>query len=95
MVTRIYGHELRIQVLAALTTIPQVQRVNYLEYWNDQSYLIFLDPNDQAAQQPVEAALKSVTQATEGARSSTISWRFYSMKDAVPSSATLYQRTTA
>jgi hypothetical protein len=94
MITRLYGHELREKVLATLTAIPQVQRVNYLEYWNDQSYLVFLDPNDEAAQQAVEAALKSVAQATEGARSSSLTWRFYATTAAVPSSATLYQRST-
>ena len=90
--SRLYGQELRTAILDLLQAIPEVARVNYLEYWNDQTYLIFLDPSTDETRATVESALKAYLDATAGGRAWGVRWRFYSLQDAVPSSATLYRR---
>ena len=93
MTPRLYGQELRDAIVSLLSSIPEVQRVNYLEYWNDQTYLIFLNPADQPAKENVEAQLKAYIEGPGAARSSGVRWYFKSITDPVPSSATLWRRT--
>ncbi len=89
--TRLYGQELRTQIVALLTQIPQVKRINYLEYWNDHNYLIFLDPNTAENQQKVEAALKDYLNTQGASRHWTVQHHFKAVTDPVPSSITLYR----
>ena len=89
---RLYGHELRTAILSFVSSLPEVARVNYLEYWNDQTYLIFLDPSTEDTRDGVETRLKLFLETDVAARSWGVRWRFYSTLDPVPSSATLWRR---
>jgi len=90
---RLYGQELRDAIVSLLSTIPEVHRVNYLEYWNDHTYLIFLDPADDATKEKVEAQLKTYLEGPGRDRGWGVRWYFKSITDGVPSSATLWHRT--
>jgi len=89
---RLYGQELREAIVSLLVTIPEVARVNYLEYWNDHTYLIFLDPCTDETRSKVEARLQTFLNGPGAARSAGVRWHFRSTADAVPSSATLWRR---
>jgi hypothetical protein len=89
---RLYGHELRDAIVYLLSTIPQVHRINYLEYWNDQTFIIFLDPADEATKQNVESNLKTYLDGPGAARSAGVRWYLKHITDPVPSSATFWHR---
>ena len=91
-VSPMYGHELRSSIIAALAALPMVARINYLEYWNDQTFLIFLDPCTETTRTEVESRLNELLLSDLRGRSSGVRWRFFSVIDPVPSSATLYRR---
>ena len=89
---RLYGEELRTAILSLLRSLPEVARVNYLEYWNDHTYLVFLEPCTDQARDKVGSDLKTFLDTEVPHRAWGVRWRFLSLQDPVPSSATLYRR---
>lgn len=90
-----FSHELRTAVVEALKTVPEVQRVNHLEYWSEEIFFVVVDPNSDQAQEKAGAVVESLLKGLDRPNHSPVRLRFFGADQSLPSSATLFRRHAA
>ena len=87
-----FTHELKTAIIEALQAVPEVRQVNHLEYWAEDIYFVVLQPNNDESRGKAETALAALLQHPGNIRPNRVRLRYFSTRDLLPSSATLYQR---
>jgi hypothetical protein len=89
----IYGHELRVAIVQALSAVPEVRLVAFLQFAGVQQYFIRLLPSTPEAAAAVDAAARGVTAALHPEIATGVQWRVLAPGEPLPSSAVLFRRS--
>ena len=87
-----FTHELKTAIIEALQAVPEVRQVNHLEYWAEDIYFVVLQPDNDESKEKAETALAVLLQQQRSIRPNRVRLRYFSTRDLLTSSATLYQR---
>ena len=87
-----YTHELKTAIVSALKGIPEVEGINYLQYWGEHIFFIVLQPKTAETMSKAEATLKALIGGIEGASPPRVRLRFFETGELLPSSAPLFRR---
>jgi len=88
----VYTHELKLEIVRALSAIPQVQQVNHLQVWGEQVLYVLVRSGSPAVRAQVDAVLQGVARAWRGLQPARLSWRVLNPGEPVPASPTLFRR---
>lgn len=87
-----YTHELKQEIVRALSAIPQVRRLNHLQYWGEQNLYITVGTAETGVAALIDASLKRVMGEWHGLQPARLRWRILSPGEAPPASAVLWER---
>ena len=87
-----YSYELKTAIISALKDIPEVESINYLQYWGEHIFFIVLQPKTPEAMSKAEATLQALIGGIGGASPPRVRLRFFQAGELLPSSASLFRR---
>ncbi|GEM_PF-3658612 len=87
-----YGRELRNAIVAALTGVPAVQTVSFLQYFGEHSYFVRLEPRTVETIGQVEAAVQMAINSHPPEIRTGVHCRVLEDGEPLPSSAVQFQR---
>lgn len=90
-----YGREMRRAVVAALTALPAVSLVAYLQYVGVQGYFVRVSPHTPEAIAQVDAAVHAVVGALRPEIATKVQCRVLSPDEPLPSSTVEFRRAKA
>lgn len=90
-----YGRELRRAMVAALSELPAVTLVAYLQYFGVQGYFVRVSPHTAEAVAEVEAIRQRVVAALQPEIATKVQCRVLSPDEPLPSSTVEFRRAKA
>ena len=88
-----YTHELKTAIINTLKDIPELEGINYLQYWGEHIFFVVLQPKTAETMSKAEATLKALIGGIESASPPRVRLRFFQAGELLPSSAQLFRRS--